>query len=280
LANCLIYGNCQTVALTKILYSALSKKYIIHNIKAVHKLTKNDIDYIYEIIGTIDLLIIQPISDNYKNNFKLSTKSILQNVKPECKIIIFPICYFNFYYPNVTYLKTQFEEYCEYYHDINLINLYKKTQNMDEIISEYIDIVNNIDLPFNIDPLIAAELSLKELEKRQKDMLIYGQTVINISEFISKNFKSQLLFYTRNHPTKYLFSYLAISICEIIKMDYIFDNTIDPLYNKHPPLYKSLQKYVNFDTSFFIPLLYDTSGLYNIAKKLLLTLQEKKFIIK
>ena len=53
---------------------------------------------------------------------------------------------------------------------------------------------------------------------------------------------------------------------------------IDPLKDKHPPLYKNLQKYVQFDLSVYNPCLYDAHNIADITKKLITSLLEKKFI--
>lgn len=275
--QCVIYGNCQAVALTQLLYPSLSKIYIIHQIKPVHKLTNSDIDNLYKIIKIVDLLIIQPISDKYKNNIRLSTRSILENIKDECKVIMFPVCYFNFYYPFVTYLKTSYKEYYEYYQDINLINLYKS--NKANIYDLYKQMIDNDKLELKVDPLLTAEKSLIELEKRECEMEYkYKKITIKISNFIRNNYRSTLLFYTRNHPTKYLLNFICKEICNILNIQYI-ENNIDPLDNKHPPLYKIMEKYVYFNINQYVPKLFDAIGIDAVIDKLLYSLSENKFIL-
>lgn len=277
--KCIFYGNCQAVALSEILTSSLKNTYNIIPVKPVHKLTQVDIQNLYDCLPLIDLLIIQPISDKYKNNYLLSTSSILKHINKECKIIMIPVCYFNFYYPFVTYLKTKIEDYCEYYHDANLIELYRENKyNKSEIILKFYEMVNNENLLFKEDPLTVADKSLIELKRREGEIInLYNKDTIKITEFIKDNYKQNLLFYTRNHPTKILFNFIANNICTMLNITFI-DNYIDPLKNKHPPLYKAIQKYVEFDVSTYCPILADSIGLVNVADKMITVIENGTFI--
>ena len=55
------------------------------------------------IISQQDIIISQPISDNYRDKPYLSTNFIINHCKETCKLIIFDSCYFNFYYFDLTY---------------------------------------------------------------------------------------------------------------------------------------------------------------------------------
>lgn len=281
IAMALFYGNCQMVALHNMLSPIIGGKYHVYPCRAVHLLTNDDITYIHNILHTIDLLITQPISDNYKNNSDLSTKTILSKLSTKCKIIMIPNCYFNFYYPFVTYLKTVHKEYTEYYFDLNLIQILHSTDNKDDIVTLFFDCIDKCEYPHQ-DKL--AEASISELHKREIEMCAKYNNIycITISQFIKDNYKDHLLFYTRNHPTNYLLAHICKSILHYIHIYDIPDNSLldDPFVNKHPPLYKSLQKYVNFDISKYTPSLFDANGLFEVTKKLLNSLDKFIYPIK
>ena len=84
------YGNCQLYAILKTLN--LPNNYKIHHIECFNDININEHQY-KSIIHSCDIIITQPISDNYKNKTYLSTSYIINNTKSTCKIIIFDSCY-------------------------------------------------------------------------------------------------------------------------------------------------------------------------------------------
>jgi hypothetical protein len=248
-------------------------KYDFIEIPPVQKLAQKDIEYIYEVLPKVDILIIQNISDNYKNNKKLSTKSIIFNTKKECKIIHIPNCYFDFYYPNLIYLDSYDVTLQEFYHDKNLLNLYfSNNSDYNTITKKYCDIMKNKDLYDEKYLLSKAYNSLREMKKRENEM----KHDIKISDFIENNFKKKLLFYTINHPTKYLLNYICEKICEILNIQYVEQN-LDPMETKCVPIHCSLSKIVLFDIYEKQPILNNISGLNDVSKYLLELYENNKF---
>ena len=98
--NILFYGNCQLFAVLKTLN--MSKDYNIFHVEC----WKNEINekYFKDIIIKSDIIITQPINDNYRDVNYLSTTYITQHKKPDCKLIIelffhdILVCMFWFYY--------------------------------------------------------------------------------------------------------------------------------------------------------------------------------------
>lgn len=75
--------------------------YIIHHIEC-YSTNIDQAEFTY-LINKCDIIITQPIQDNYRNKSYLSTSYIINNKKSECKIILFDSCYFSFYYFDLTY---------------------------------------------------------------------------------------------------------------------------------------------------------------------------------
>jgi len=97
--NILVYGNCQAPALSHILSkSSLSKDYNVLFQKPVHVLSENEIDSTIENFKKADLVIHQHVSREYKIP-KFSTEYLLRFIKDTTKVISFPVCYFNAYFP-------------------------------------------------------------------------------------------------------------------------------------------------------------------------------------
>ena len=276
----MFYGNCQMRELA-IIFEKIQKIYSVNHINTVHKLTPDQLNAVHTMLPKLDLLVIQPISDRYKNNSLLSTTSILSRVNDTCKIIMMPVCYFNFYYLNSYYLKNLDKDYSEFYLDRHLVELYKNHKgNRSQNISKFSKIVQ--DPEFYTTELLEtkANLSLGELDKRQTEMRskYVMMDYIDVCSFMRKHYKDQLLFYTVNHPTNILLRYIMERIGCILglEMDEFHD---DPFKDKHPPLYKCLESVVNFDVIDYVPTLWGRTGITEVSELILDSLEDGIFKI-
>src|SRR5207253_526272 len=78
----LFYGNCNLSAIKKILNI---KDYLQYDIVCFDtEITKDDFD---AIIKKCDIIITQPIKDNYRDKQYLAANYIIQNAKDSCEII-------------------------------------------------------------------------------------------------------------------------------------------------------------------------------------------------
>lgn len=255
--NILFYGNCQTGSLIQFIEYYL-KQYNIKNISCWSESIEKD--YFIKEIKKADIIITQPISPNYRSVDYLNTEFILNNCKKTAKIIIFPSLHFDFYYMDLIYKFVNNDVLHEPsdYHYGKLIECYKTNLDQEYFIDNYI---NNPDYK-NIDELenIANE-SLIELTRREMLMEeynnIYPITIIKASNFIRCNYKKQLLFYSMNHPTKYLLQYICKKILqELGENDKFIDLIIDPLFlSDRGIFYKCVQKAVEFNINDYTPQL-------------------------
>jgi len=244
--NILFYGNCQTFSILKTLN--LSKNFIIHHIECFS--TDIDKSKFTSIINICNIIITQPITDNYRDKPYLSTSYIIQNINKNCKIIIFDSCYFDFYYFDLTYKNFNnsiLHDPIDYHYN-EMINCY----NNGYPILYYIDnFVNNINLKTSEELEKIAENSLSKLydkyiENKNKFNMnnIY---IISTHEYIKQNYKEKLLFYSMNHPTKYLIQFICEEIVKILQINNTIDYNIDLLANTKCILYKCISKNVNFN---------------------------------
>lgn len=258
-------GNCQSESIIYFLESNnnFKKEYeLIKMPKMIHEINcEEDIKNMYNIIRNIDLIIIQPISINYKNNENLSTLNILNETREDCKIILFPSLYLDFYFLELTYLSYKGTDIIfndpPHYHDRNIFELTKKYKDYDIVLKKFKEIyenndkysINDLENKFNntINELIKRELHYKlfiPINKNEKSKIITS------SEFIKTNFKEKLLFYSMNHPSKYLLQYISneiLNYLDIIIEEY--SPNLDPMYGCIPPIYKYMEKFINFKTN-------------------------------
>jgi hypothetical protein len=222
-----------------------------------------------DIIKKCDIIVTQPINDNYLGVDYLSTNYIINNANTNCKIIIFDSCYFNFYHFDLTYKTFNHNILHDPidYHYNNMIDCYLNNYSEKHYIQNY---VNNEDLKTCEELNAIAENGLNELHRRYNvnKELYNNQKVILISiyEFVKNNYKSQLLFYSMNHPTKYLFHYICEQIVNYTQISAVIDYNIDLLNTPKCILYKCIQKHVNFDISKHPPLTKEKYDVNNITQ--------------
>lgn len=244
--NILFYGNCQLFAILKTLN--LSNNYNIFHVEC----WKQDInrENFTDIINKCDVIITQSINDNYRDVEYLSTFYIKQNKKPECKLILFDSCYFNFYYFDLTYkmfndsiLSKPID-----YHYNKMIECYVNGQSPEYYIDNF---VNNFHLKSSEELELIAQDSLNELKNRHINNTekYTGDNVYFIStyEYIKLNYKNKLLFYSMNHPTKYVIQHICEKIIDILQIQNTINYNIDILNNTKCILYKCISKNINFD---------------------------------
>lgn len=242
----LFYGNCQIGALRQMLN--LDPVLFSTNYIACHS-TKMDKSCFTSLIKTSDIIVTQPIRDNYRNHDYLHTDYVINNA-PNCKIIIFSVCYFDFYYPDLKYKTHQNTPLNKpvAYHYQYMIDNYKNNGSIDDYINNY---VNNHQLISKESLLERANNSLNELKQRDQSMKDKftkpNMHIICLADFIEKNYKDKLLFYSVNHPTKYVIQHMCEQIIPILGITNRIKYDIDPLNVTKCILYKCIQPVVHFN---------------------------------
>ena len=240
----LFFGNCHTGQIMKCLN--LNESYITYY-EQCHLSTLNKKEFT-TLINKQDIIITQPIEKNYKNVDYLNTTYVINNTNGI--VIIFNSCYFDFYYPDLKYIKhnnTILHEPIDYHYQY-MIDHYKR----GDTIQNYLDnCVNNPDLISQKSLLERATKSINELRNRDTNIRKeFGKKsnvyFISISDYIEKNYREKLLFYSMNHPSKYLLQFICENIINILNIDNSIIYTIDPLNNPRCILYECVQSAVRF----------------------------------
>jgi len=261
----LIYANCQGGAIKETLG--------LHNQSECTYIPCHDTDIISEeftkLIKESDIIITQPIKDDYRETHYLSTNYIIENAKSDASIILFDSCYFNFYHFDLTYkmYNGTILQVPHDYHYNGIITTYKNAQSVEHYISQY---VNNITLKTPIELEELAHHSLEELRTRfNKNVENYGKrsnvSIISTYNFIKTNFKDKLLFYSMNHPAPSVIQYICEEIIKIVPLKCTINYTIDLLGAYKGILYKCIQPVVRFNIEDYNPLINGTHEITDIV---------------
>lgn len=255
--NIFFYGNCQTGCIKEIISNSL-KNFTVNVVPCFADII--DKNKFINYIKSADIIVTQPIHPNYRNTDYLHTEFILQNARPETKIIIFPSIYFDFYYFDLKYKFKKDNELLRIpsdYHYEGLIECYINDKSTDDYFNNWI---NNLSLKSLNELENLANNSIQELERRENEILNYKNIrdcfIIESSGFIRENYKKKLLFYSMNHPTKYVFHDIAEKIVNYLNLNNNINYNIDPLSsNERGILYKCIQNVVEFNLNDYQPRL-------------------------
>ena len=250
----LFYGNCQINTICKTL-NLNSNKYETHVIMC-HESNSNLEQEVYftNLLKIMDIIITQPISDNYLGKEYLSTSYMVRNCKPDCKVIILPSYHFNLYYFDCNYYRKLPGP--SDYHYANMIECYKQGKSADYYLEHY---VNNPDLKSKEELEKIADECITELDNRYNDSQKYkiinaNVITIPISKFIQENYKQTLLFHAINHPTKALFHHVCHEILNILQIENTIDYWSDFLSATiRSIMYKCVEQVISFKQS--VPLI-------------------------
>jgi len=267
--NILFYGNCQVSPINMILNLTPNE----YNIIAIEcfstQVTKLELD---NWIRKCDIIIMQPIQDNYREKYYLSSSYIILTSKIHCKIIFIDNCHFNFYYfdTNIKPFDDNFLWNPSLYHYNSLVDCYKNNKSSEYYLTNF---VNNYTLKDKNELEDLALEGITELRNRYNNMLNYKKhyykkniSCISIADYIENNFKNKLLFYTINHPSKYVLQYICEQIVQLLQIpDIQINYDLDPLNYKKCILYKCISQVVNFDldNDLYKPLLDNENNTEN-----------------
>ena len=276
--NCLFFGNCQMFVIKEILKTCnFNNEYNLNVFSSHLQQNEESLNKLYGELQHYSLIIIQP----HYTNEEYTLNSIISKTNDKCKVIILPSSYFNGYYPNLTYALDEHRQIVRKpsdYHDKLIIDLYKEYKHgnitekeIKEIFTKHFEDINYISKE-KLEESI--EEGIVELQKREdkyineKYKMNRDYSFIRISTFIKNNYKKKLLFYSMNHPSIHLFTYICNEILSILDMDYCVNkfSKLDLLDNVRVPLYKCIKNVVNFDVDKHAFLINNKQNVNDLVK--------------
>lgn len=237
------YGNCQTMPINSMCCTSnqIVSQYILLSILPVQDIRGSELvnGFSKDFLSQIDYLIYQNVSSENKFSPKLASSELISGLRPDAKRVCIPNVYFKGYYPQVTHnaRNPQFKDPklqngAFPYGDENII---KMVDNMspDEIVAE----LSRIDFYSKEFAVETAKDSLNELREREE------KCDVMISDVIEKNYQTQLLFYTQNHPNSFLVETLLKRIFAYTNDnfdDFVPSNAYE-LKSRQLPIYPSVK---------------------------------------
>ena len=209
-----IYGNCHTEAIYKILSMtpSFSEKYELCPILPICQI-KSDDYFKQKVFSECDVFIHQSIRLNNRYGEQYASEKIIRLLKHECKIIAIPnvyhmpICFFSQYSPKEEFKR---KGVTYFFRDYIIDTLYNQGYSIKKIIEKY---DNNNILKANKMHHDFEEF-IEKVQFREKDW------DIKISKFILDNYRQYQLFFDPNHPTMFLLKYIAKSCMDILEVEY------------------------------------------------------------
>lgn len=215
--KCLCIGICQIVSISEILKKSKLFTSIYDEILCytIFTITAEEMkDLLENVVPTCDLILSQPVSDNYRGSDLFSTKLLRQKKKEGAKHFIISNCYFTGYDPipfqtvdqdgNTTNVGG-----ISYYPSVSLTSLLNGNIVQSCIDWNQLNTYSDEDIQYNY------KKSIDELKKRENKVFDNDYGVdIKISDFIETNYQSKYLFHTYNHPTNILLLELTRRIVE------------------------------------------------------------------
>ena len=258
--NILFYGNCQLTGIQK----TLNLNKMKYNQTIIECFDTEITEEEFKLcINKSDIIIMTIIEDNYRNKKYLSTTNVIYHSQKDCKIVLLNNFYFHFYYFDVKMIKE-----LNLYHHKLLFENYKNNNSYDFYLNNY---VNNSTLKSKEELECFANKSFEELNTRYENILLHVKMSphkliysIPICDYIKDNYKKKLLFYTTNHPSKYLFQYVSEQIIRILNLENTINYDVDIFTETKLVLYKCIQQVVFFDIKKHTPLIKGQSNIHDI----------------
>ncbi len=250
--------------------------------KQVYQMNDEDIEKLHNQICEADILLIQPVTDGYKNQYQikqppgaLSTKTLVGKLKKNTQVIISPVMFFNAYHPSFFRPGVRFPSDN---HDINLMGLFARNASnevltstqIEDVIDEYMEKIYSPEIYSKDELESKAKNAIDSLLKKESDIkttdYCHEVTFIPIAEFIHRNWQDNLLFSTCNHPTHSLYSYLVKEVGKCLDIPLADLPDLSPHMDDIGTYYKCLDQIVNFDAAAIQPRLKGKETVRDVAR--------------
>jgi hypothetical protein len=206
-----VVGNCQAKAVEMMLATneEFTKRFEFVSFPAVHEIPVEMVPELHRAVAEAAVVIPQRVDDGYRDGIGLGTET-LARIAGTATVVRWPSVYWAGYFPELFYLRDgtgqpvvdgPFD-----YHDRAILRAYASGLEVEATCRLLEDPEQPSDAP------VWAANATAELEIRGQDC------DVQVTAFIDANFRSELLFYTMNHPANRLLSFLSQEITRLIEV--------------------------------------------------------------
>jgi hypothetical protein len=105
---CVVYGNCQAVALRLLLEASprFTEAYRTVHVPPVHEITEGSLPGVEAAIGCASLFVTHPIRDGY-HGFPIGSEQIAGFARERCRLVTVPPLYYDGLYPFQVYVRDE-----------------------------------------------------------------------------------------------------------------------------------------------------------------------------
>lgn len=246
----ILVGNCQVEHIADFMRQAVVDKSVeITAAKPVYLIEPEEVVELHNQIRQCDLLICQPIGDEYRSNIGLGTKFLTSLLSDSNKVLVIPNLYYDASFPTFGYFKDSSGEAIRGsdpmwsenlpwgdYHDYLLFAAVLNGLSS----SDYVRLVQKSS---GWDVETIKRNSLSQMEKRDSSCDIKGIEVFE--SFNADDLASA--FHSYNHPTNKLMLEVSERILKKIGIGYTkLENANEKLFHPKLPIYRFTTGFNNF----------------------------------
>ncbi|QTC91174.1 WcbI family polysaccharide biosynthesis putative acetyltransferase [Brevundimonas goettingensis] len=195
-----VHGNCQAPTLGDLLAEACGPSVEVVTRQVFSIDLDAEVEDYRRDVATADVILAQPVGENYRGTEILSTQWIRANARSDAKILTFPVVYHRGQLPQC-FAMTAWHNGRLAYHDAHALDYFLRGKEADQ----FVDDTSTSDfLPAG---LVHAELSQTTLELMRREHA--AATDLRVSEIIAGRLTTEQPLHTVNHPTRSVMCELA-----------------------------------------------------------------------
>ncbi|NQZ87254.1 MAG: hypothetical protein HRT54_06705 [Colwellia sp.] len=237
--NIFFVGNCQVEYLAEFLTKMSKDTVNITAVKPVYLITEEEVHSLHENMTACDVLVCQPIGNEYRDNIGLGSQYLKGLLRSDAKFVMIPNLYFDAYFPTFGYLKDKDGEAIRGsdpiwegnlpwgdYHDYLMFASIIAGANADEFCQK---------ISFKGQAVYTEKCikeSLRKMEQRDLSCDVKGEHLLNKFNFYYGDF------FSYNHPSNRLMIALAKEIAGFLEIKVNdFECKEQRLCQPHLPVY-------------------------------------------
>ncbi|WP_296049341.1 WcbI family polysaccharide biosynthesis putative acetyltransferase [uncultured Alteromonas sp.] len=254
----ILVGNCQVEHIASFMQQAVVDESVeITAAKPVYLIEQEEVAELHNQISQCDLLICQPIGDEYRSNIGLGTKFLISLLPEKSKSLVIPNLYYDASFPTFGYFKDSSGEAIRAsdpmwsqnlpwgdYHDYLLFAAVHKGLSP----YEFLELVNKSPI---WDIVSIRNTSIANMRDRDISCGIKG---VEVFERLQGDMKLAESFHSYNHPSNELLIILASTIMRNAEIDAVDIDMLEQeiLLNPKLPIYKVSAGLSSFSDDFLM----------------------------